>query len=384
MAMTLFPTPDQQFSDANGKPYSGGKLYFYEPATTTPKDVYSDSTGVTVLSNPVILDSAGRASVWLDGYYRVVLTDSLDNQVWSVDNVSSAAFTSSSSLTANEWISETGVLVYLSSTQFTISGDQTSEFEVGRRIKAIVSSGTIYGTISNSSEGGNPVLTTVTVVWDNTGLDSGLTAVSLGLITATYTALPLAFQVPIGSILPWYKSLTGVPALPYGWVECNGQTLSDVHSPLNGQVIPNLNGNASGADTFSNSKTAVYLRGGANSGNYTPDAIAAHTHVAGNITVNAHTHSIAASGNSTAAATQAAHSHTVDYYAGGAGSNYSWNTGTSVLGNVPTSSATPAITLTGHTDLANANGTTGNTGNNSNATETIPKTVTVVYILRVK
>ncbi len=47
---------------------------------------------------------------------------------------------------------------------------------------------------------------------------------------------------PIGAILPWAKSLAGVPALPTGWVECNGQTLSDAASPLNGQVIPNLNG----------------------------------------------------------------------------------------------------------------------------------------------
>jgi hypothetical protein len=48
--------------------------------------------------------------------------------------------------------------------------------------------------------------------------------------------------VPIGGIIPWAKSLTGVPALPIGWVQCDGQTLSDAASPLNGQVIPNLNG----------------------------------------------------------------------------------------------------------------------------------------------
>ena len=33
-----------------------------------------------------------------------------------------------------------------------------------------------------------------------------------------------------------------VPALPSGFVECNGQTLSDANSPFNGMVIPNLNG----------------------------------------------------------------------------------------------------------------------------------------------
>ena len=47
---------------------------------------------------------------------------------------------------------------------------------------------------------------------------------------------------PIGAVISWLKSLTGCPALPDGWVECNGQTLSDSSSPFNGQVIPNLNG----------------------------------------------------------------------------------------------------------------------------------------------
>ncbi len=48
--------------------------------------------------------------------------------------------------------------------------------------------------------------------------------------------------MPIGSIIAWHKNLGGVPALPDGWVECNGQTLSDPDSLLNGQAIPNLNG----------------------------------------------------------------------------------------------------------------------------------------------
>jgi len=50
------------------------------------------------------------------------------------------------------------------------------------------------------------------------------------------------FLCPIGAILAWAKSLTGCPALPDGWVECNGQTLSDASSVFDGQVIPNLNG----------------------------------------------------------------------------------------------------------------------------------------------
>ena len=47
---------------------------------------------------------------------------------------------------------------------------------------------------------------------------------------------------PIGVIMPWLKSYTNTPALPEGWVECDGSTLSDADSVYDGQVIPDLNG----------------------------------------------------------------------------------------------------------------------------------------------
>ncbi|MBN1782246.1 hypothetical protein JW948_14025 [bacterium] len=51
-----------------------------------------------------------------------------------------------------------------------------------------------------------------------------------------------ACGVPVGAIIAWAKNLPGVPStLPDNFVECNGQTLSDTESSLNGQVIPDLN-----------------------------------------------------------------------------------------------------------------------------------------------
>lgn len=58
-----------------------------------------------------------------------------------------------------------------------------------------------------------------------------------------FKAATVEYNVPIGTIVAWAKDLTGVPALPDGWVECNGQQLVDAQSPLNNQIIPNLNGN---------------------------------------------------------------------------------------------------------------------------------------------
>ena len=328
MQTSLMPSPKQQFFDSNGDPLAGGKLYLYEPGTSTAKAAYTSSAGTTELSNPVILDSAGRASIWLDGYYKMILKDSDDATIWTIDNVSGQY---SDELSDFQYISQTDVLTYVSGTQFSVVTDKTTIYQVGRRIKAVVTAGTIYGTITASSSGGTPVITTVTCLWDSGALDSGLSAVSLGVITPTNESLPI--HVPsekaanysmtvtdIGKIIQansanaisitllaanavsagatlnvqnvgaglmtlvgtvnaqanrtflqhegadiysdgaawrahrlqdelvgafkwWNKSLTGVPqTLPWGWVECSGQTISDADSPLDGQVIPDING----------------------------------------------------------------------------------------------------------------------------------------------
>lgn len=90
-----------------------------------------------------------------------------------------------------------------------------------------------------------------------------------------------AYHPPIGTILAWHKSLTGTPNLPASgeWVECNGQTLSDAQSPYNSQVIPNLNGDAAGANSpGQTAKLSMFLRGGLTSGTGQQDAFQGHVH----------------------------------------------------------------------------------------------------------
>lgn len=387
---SMFIPPDPQFFDNNGLPLAGGVLYFYQAGTTTPLAVYADSAGTTSLGSQVTLDSAGRAKIWLVGYYKVILKDSLGNQIWTEDNVSSAFSPAATSpVTFNQWTALTDVLTYMSGTQFSVPGDQTTAYLVGSRIRANVTAGIITGTITSAAAGGGPIKTTVTVQWDLAyALDAGLSAVSVGIISAIASSMPI--QIPVGGIIDWYKSMAGVPALSWGWVQCDGQTLSDPLSPLNGQVIPNLNGAAAGADTFSNGKVGVFLRGANTSGSYTADAIKAHNHGTSAITINSHTHSIAPGGSSTATATNAAHSHTTSYIKAqhststGGGNVNLWQDGTDDRQTLTTDSQTPAITLAGHTDNNTSAGVTGSVDNNGAATETLPKTVTAVKIMRVK
>lgn len=90
--MARFGMPRQQWLDANGAPLAGGKLYFYETATSTPLDTYSESTLVTPNANPVVADSAGVwGDIFLSGAaYKVVLKDADDTTIWTADPVQTA------------------------------------------------------------------------------------------------------------------------------------------------------------------------------------------------------------------------------------------------------------------------------------------------------
>ena len=90
MATTsLSPTPKLQFFDANGDPLVGGLLYTYAAGTTTPLTSYTDSTGVSANTNPIVLDSRGEANVWLGAAsYKLALYTSANVLIWTVDNIS--------------------------------------------------------------------------------------------------------------------------------------------------------------------------------------------------------------------------------------------------------------------------------------------------------
>lgn len=98
MTTYISPQPKLQFLDNNGVPLSGGKVYTYAAGTTTPLTTYTDYTGNTANSNPVILDSRGECSIWLGtSSYKFKLTTSTDVEVWTVDNIS--VLTSSANIT---------------------------------------------------------------------------------------------------------------------------------------------------------------------------------------------------------------------------------------------------------------------------------------------
>jgi hypothetical protein len=109
---TILPLAETQFNDALGVPLAGGSVYFYTPSTTTPKDTYQDAAQTIANSNPVILDSAGRAIIFGSGAYRQVVYDANGNLIWDQTTseavVGQASFGGTSTGSANAQIVSAG------------------------------------------------------------------------------------------------------------------------------------------------------------------------------------------------------------------------------------------------------------------------------------
>jgi hypothetical protein len=190
--------PKPQFIDANGNPYSGAKLFFYDAGSSTKQNTYTDSTGITANANPVVLGSDGRPSnqIWFTSglTYKAVLAPSTDTDppaspIFTVDGLTGI---NDVTATVDEWQASGLTPTYVNATSFTLSGDQTGTFTIGRRLKTSNTGGTIYSVITASSYNGGTLLTTVTVSNYSGTLDSGLSSVSYSILRSDNPSWPSA------------------------------------------------------------------------------------------------------------------------------------------------------------------------------------------------
>jgi hypothetical protein len=193
MAYKLAPI----FNDAqqiNSIAANGGLLFTYVAGSVNTKQTtYTDITGTVPQANPIVLNSRGEPSspIWLTTgqAYKFVFAPSTDTDpptspIRTIDNITGI---NDASISIDQWVSSGVAPTYVSASSFTLAGDQTTAFHVGRRLKLTVTAGTVYGTISTSVFG---ALTTIGVTLDSGVLDAGLSAVSYGLLTETNPSLP--------------------------------------------------------------------------------------------------------------------------------------------------------------------------------------------------
>lgn len=284
----------QAFNDAGVLITGGARLHTYAANTTTPIDTFDSPIGGSTNSNPMYFDSNGRlpVEIWFNegDTVKFVLQDQdgVDIPNGTFDNIAGINDVSSSSGNSAEWVLSGLTPSYISGTQFNVTGNQTTLFAVGTRVKYVCSGGTLYATVSAVAFSSS---TTVTIIPDAAGLDSGLTTVSTGLLTAVGPAIDagavtyksaisyaaatvgkalqdqqaeiVALQGatffdtgPVGMVVMW-----PVATIPTGWLELDGSTFSGVTYPdlqtvLGGTTLPDTRG--------------YFVRGWAHSGGIDP------------------------------------------------------------------------------------------------------------------
>lgn len=153
---------------------------------------------------------------------------------------------------AAEWINYNFTPTYIGATQFSLPGNATALYHVGRRVQGTDGSTSVFGTITVSAF---TTLTTVTVVWDTGVLQTGVTIVYVGITSAVNTSAPAlgasAFANPSGTV-----GLTAV----------NGTATTAMRSDAAPALSQAVSPTWSGTHTFSNPITVngagTSLKGG--------------------------------------------------------------------------------------------------------------------------
>lgn len=202
MAYFFSPIGNSQIVDANGDPLVGGTISTFLAGTSTAETTYTDDTGGTAQGVVMTLNSLGypeNGPVWMLGGVplKFIIKNAAGVTQSTFDDVSGIGDTAT---TADQWILYGAAPTYISAVSFSVVGDQTNTFQVGRRLKSTNSGGTVYSTISDSSFAAG--VTTVTVTNTSGVLDSDLSAVRYSLLTAENDAVP--------AILPNVTTLAGL------------------------------------------------------------------------------------------------------------------------------------------------------------------------------
>jgi hypothetical protein len=215
---------------------AGGTIETYVVATSTPKPTYTDQ-GLTALNtNPVVLDAAGRCTMWADGDLRLVLRDATGNLIWdtTATTIVSAAMqpvvTAPTIADAQNLLGITG-LATAADVASEISAEQTARIaadntlttnlnnEITRATNAEnaiqhqLGGGAFQAGTSNTNSSGYDA---VTFTYAYTGADPGVYAQTYG---SALTDVSLVVQTTLTGFTVWSSNASGVGvSVGYMWL----------------------------------------------------------------------------------------------------------------------------------------------------------------------
>ncbi len=226
-----FPAPDplqsQFFIPVTNLPGNGVKVFCYLNFTTTKQSVFKYSAGASAFTNPIILDADGNLPINAEMYIQTgktmtfVYAPSNDTdppsnpyrQLNDIQGINDPLVVATSSVFSTEWVVPSAGAAFVTASSFTLPGDFTApgQADSGRRIKAQVTAGTVYGYIHDASISASSTL--VNIIPDiGQALDSGLSSLSWGLLSAKNASMPYGvsrgWELPlaVASSTPIYTS----------------------------------------------------------------------------------------------------------------------------------------------------------------------------------
>ena len=184
----------------NGSPLNAGVIYTYQTNTTTPLATYTDYTGNTQHTNPVVLDSNGYAQIWMTdtSNYDFVIKTSTGTTLYTLTNIQGVGTTTSALTKAFANIDMNGYSIITNTVNQSLSitpngtGSTNIKNLVASSGNFSVTSGTIACTGNITSSAGsvsaNGTVTAGTGLVATTG---GVTATAGGvIITAGNLQMP--------------------------------------------------------------------------------------------------------------------------------------------------------------------------------------------------
>lgn len=190
---------DSQFNN-DGTFLSGGLIWFYEAGTSTPALAYTGPNADTAWTNPIVLNSRGETGgeIWLTAgqSYKIVVEgppyygETHGPVINTYDDISGVNDSQSVATSAN-WVTYPGTPVYVSVSEFSVSGDQRAIFVFGRRVRLTKSSGVAYGTVISATFALGSTTVSLSVDYGNS-INSSISAVSYGFIeTGAISSIPV-------------------------------------------------------------------------------------------------------------------------------------------------------------------------------------------------
>jgi hypothetical protein len=199
----------------NGEPNAFGCLFTYASGTSTPISTYTDFTGVTFNSNPVVLTAGGTANVWMVSgtLYRVVVKTSggvncvSGSTVYTIDGINNTLLNQS-----NTWqlpqIFDDPISILASDLQIVFgspSGTQTTLDVPPSSANFILHTPTLTGNDTLLSQNATQTVT-------NKNLTTGTELNGCGMPNSPGTYICIANYNILGPFVNGLVTVTGAPS----------------------------------------------------------------------------------------------------------------------------------------------------------------------------